>query len=158
LTSGTAREVITILQGEMQGYYRNARREDYGLNVKGPDFPVGNNGKTPKTEANALALRDSLVDMPNRENIVWYTDGQYQGGTARGCDSVNLFDPATNLIAVYEKQPDGRYLFLTTCTLTPLEVKHLESTNGNFLTEKIINQQSAVSTNIQDSENTNNDL
>ncbi len=38
---------------------------------------IGNNGKTPKTEANAIALRDSLVDMPNRENIVWYTDGQY---------------------------------------------------------------------------------
>nr|QUS63973.1 hypothetical protein [Haslea silbo] len=117
---------------------------DHGL-------PVGNNGKTAKTEANALALRDSLVDMPNRENIVWYTDGQYQGGTGRGCDSVNLFDPATNLIAVYEKQPDGRNLFLTTCTLTPLEVNHLESTHGNFLTEKMINQQRAVSTNIQDS-------
>lgn len=122
------------------------------------DLPVGNNGKTPKTEANALALRDSLVDMPNRENIVWYTDGQYQGGTDRGCDSVNLFDPATNLIAVYEKQPDGSNLFLTTCTLTPLEVKHLKSNNGNFLTEKMINEQSAVSTNIQDLKNTNNDL
>lgn len=24
----------------MHGYYRNARREDYGLNVKGPDFVV----------------------------------------------------------------------------------------------------------------------
>jgi hypothetical protein len=35
------------------------------------------NGKTPKTEVNAVALRDSLVDMPNREYIVWYTDGQY---------------------------------------------------------------------------------
>ena len=30
---------------------------DHGL-------PVGNNGKTLKTEANAIALRDSLVDMP----------------------------------------------------------------------------------------------
>ena len=122
------------------------------------DLPVGKNGKTPKTEANALALRDSLVDMPNRENIVWYTDGQYQGGTDRGCDSVNLFDPDTNLIAVYEKQPDGSNLFLTTCTLTPLEVKHLRSNNGNFLTEKMIKEQSAVSTNIQDSKNINNDL
>lgn len=122
------------------------------------DLPVSNNGKTPKTEANALALRDSLVDMPNRENIVWYTDGQYQGGTDRGCDSVNLFDPATNLIAAYEKQPDGSNLFLTTCTLTPLEVKHLKSNNGNFLTEKMINVQSAVSTNIQDLKNINNDL
>ena len=45
LTSTTAREAITILQGEMQGYYRNARREDYGLNVKGPDFIVEGLGK-----------------------------------------------------------------------------------------------------------------
>jgi hypothetical protein len=33
-TSTTAREAITILQGEMQGYYKNARREDYGLMLK----------------------------------------------------------------------------------------------------------------------------
>ena len=96
--------------------------------------------------------------MPNRENIVWYTDGQYQGGTARGCDCVNLFDPDTNVIAVYEKQPDGSYLFLTTCTLTERESGHLESTNGNFLTEKMITQQNAVSTNIHDSTNIKNEL
>lgn len=40
LTSTTPREAITILQGEMQGYYTNPVREDYGLNVKGPDFIV----------------------------------------------------------------------------------------------------------------------
>jgi hypothetical protein len=40
LTPTTAREAITILQGEMHGYYTNARREDYGRNVKGPDFIV----------------------------------------------------------------------------------------------------------------------
>lgn len=40
LTSTTAREAITILQGEMHGFYKNARREDYGLAVKGPDFIV----------------------------------------------------------------------------------------------------------------------
>ena len=33
--------------------------KDHGL-------PVDTNGKTPKTEANAIALRDSLVDMANR--------------------------------------------------------------------------------------------
>lgn len=41
----TAREAITILQGEIQGYYTNARREDYSLNVKGPDFIVEGLGK-----------------------------------------------------------------------------------------------------------------
>ena len=35
-----AREAITILEGEMRGYYRNTRRENYGLNVTGPDFIV----------------------------------------------------------------------------------------------------------------------
>ena len=125
--------------------------KDHGL-------PVDSNGKTPKTQSNAIALRDSLIDMPNRENIVWYTDGQYQGGTARGCDCVNLFDPDTNVIAVYEKQPDGSNLFLTTCKLVPAEVKHLQDSNGNFLTEKMINQKNAVSTNIHDSTNTKNDL
>jgi hypothetical protein len=113
--------------------------KDHGL-------AVGINNKTPKTEANAIALRDSLLDMPNRENIVWYTDGQYQGGTDRGCDSVNLFDPDTNVIAVYEKQPDGSNLFLTTCTLTDIERDHLKSTNGNFVTEKVLEQQNWVST------------
>jgi hypothetical protein len=38
LTDTTAREAITILQGEMHGYYTNARREDYDQDVKGPDF------------------------------------------------------------------------------------------------------------------------
>ena len=69
---------------------------------------------------------------------------------------LNLFDPDTNVIAVYEKQPDGSNLFLTTCKLVPVEVKHLQESNGNFLTEKMINQQNAVSTNIHDSTNTKN--
>ena len=125
--------------------------KDHGL-------PVDKTGKTPKTEANAIALRDSLIDMPNSQDIIWYTDGQYQGGTQRGCGSVNLFDPDTNVIAVYQKQPDGSSLFLTTCKLVPAEVKHLQDSNGNFLSEKMINQQNAISTNIHDSTNTKNDL
>ena len=39
-TNSTAREAITILEGEMHGYYRNARRENYGVNVTGLDFIV----------------------------------------------------------------------------------------------------------------------
>jgi len=98
-----------------------------------------------KRQKQKQMLYDSLVDMPNRENIVWYTDGQYQGGTGRGCDSVNLFDLDTNVIAVYQKQLDGSCLFLTTCTLTDRESDHLKSTNGNFVTEKIFEQQNWVS-------------
>lgn len=115
---------------------------------KDHDLQVGENGKTPKTEANALDLRDSLLEMPNREKIIWYTDGQYQGGTDRGCDSVNLFDPKTGVIAVYPKQPNGSNLFLTTCRLTDKEIEHLKSTNGNFVTQEILEQQNWVNKDI----------
>ena len=91
---------------------------------------IDKTGKTPKTEANAIALRDS----------------------------VNLFDPDSNLIAVYQKEPDGSYLFLTTCKLVRSEVTHLQKSNGNFLTERMIKQQNAISTNVQNSTNTKNDL
>jgi hypothetical protein len=39
------REAITILQGEMQGYYKNARRVDFGENVKSLDFAVDGIGE-----------------------------------------------------------------------------------------------------------------
>jgi len=38
--TGSTREAISILEGEMRGYYRNARREDYGTDVTGLDFVV----------------------------------------------------------------------------------------------------------------------
>ena len=135
---------------QIEGYPRldiRFNQVEYKTPKHGKDhgLPIGKNGKTPKTEANVIALRDSLIDMANSQNIIWYTDGQYQGGTERGCDCVNLFDPDRNLIAVYQKQQDGNYLFLTTCTLTDRERDHLRSTNGNFLTQKILDQQNWVS-------------
>lgn len=36
----STREVITILEGEMRGYYTHPRRKDYGPNVTGLDFVV----------------------------------------------------------------------------------------------------------------------
>lgn len=38
--NSTFREAIMILEGEMLGYYKNARRENYGINVNGPNFIV----------------------------------------------------------------------------------------------------------------------
>ncbi len=55
--------------------------------------------------------------MPNRPNIIWYKEGMFEGNTLRGCNSVNLFDTDTNLIAVYQKELDGNNLFLTTARL-----------------------------------------
>lgn len=45
LSNATAREAITVLQGEMEGYYKNPRREKYGLNVTGLDFLVDGLGE-----------------------------------------------------------------------------------------------------------------
>lgn len=40
LTASSAREAISALQGEMQGLYKNVRREDYGSSIRGLDFRV----------------------------------------------------------------------------------------------------------------------
>jgi len=40
-----AKEAISILQGEMHGYYKNARRIDYGPNIEGPDYAVDGLGE-----------------------------------------------------------------------------------------------------------------
>ena len=103
-------------------------------------LPVDEKGKTPKTEANSLALRDSILNMPKRENIVWFDDGMYQGGTDRGYDSVNVFDKETNTIAVFRKDENGEYnRFTTTCTLTKTEREYLFNSDGNFVTDNNLN-------------------
>jgi len=40
IDDNSAREAITVLNGEMLGLYRNAEREYYGKEVYGPDFKV----------------------------------------------------------------------------------------------------------------------
>lgn len=99
-------------------------------------LPTNQKGRTPKTEKNALALQDSIFNMPNRKDIVWFENGMYQGGTERGYDSVNIFDKETDTIAVFKKDENGEYSrFSTTCTLTEMERNHLFESGGNFVTE-----------------------
>ena len=58
------REAITILQGEMEGYYKNARRVDYGPNVKGLDFAVDGLGKFENiTHAEAKNAVGSAIEI-----------------------------------------------------------------------------------------------
>ena len=110
--------------------------------------PVNENGRVEKNEKNALIMRDSIVNMPHRKNIIWYEDGQYQGGTPRGAAAINLFDPDTNVISVFTKQEDGSYSFLTTTKLTFLEEQHLKATNGNFVTQRVLEEQQSISTQV----------
>jgi hypothetical protein len=60
---------------QIKGYPRFELRfhqVNYKTPKHGPDhgLPKDSNEKTPKTDANAIALRDSLLDMPNSQNIV----------------------------------------------------------------------------------------
>ena len=58
------REAITILQGEMHGYYKNARRIDYGRNVKGLDFAVDGLGEFENiTHAEAKNAVGSAIEI-----------------------------------------------------------------------------------------------
>ena len=107
-------------------------------------LPTNENDKTPKTEENTLALRDSIVNMPNRKDIVWFENGMYQGGTERGYDSINLYDPATQVIAVFKKDENGGR-FTTTCQLNAMEDDHLLESGGNFVTEKNLKNPEALS-------------
>lgn len=47
------------------------------------------------------------------------------------------------MITVFQKQPNGSNLFLTTCKLTIDKRAHLISTNGNYLMERMLEQQKA---------------
>lgn len=96
--------------------------------------------------------------MANRPTVIWYQDGMYQGGTARGCNCINIFDPGRNLIAVYQKQPNENNLFLTSFKVTPMEKEHLMATGGNFVRERVLNEQKALTTQIKDNKNKNNGL
>ena len=93
-------------------------------------YTLNNNGgtKTEKTDDNALKMMRSIVDMPNRDNVQWFEDGTYQGGTDRGFEAIHIYDLDKRIIAVFKKST-GK--FVTTCELTAKEDAELKAT-GNF--------------------------
>ena len=74
------REAITILQGEMQGYYKNARRVDYGPNVKGLDFAVDGLGKFENiTHAEAKNAVGSAIEVADGFDANTWKQGKKLG-------------------------------------------------------------------------------
>lgn len=59
-------------------------------------------------------MMGSIVDMPNRNNVEWFEDGTYQGGTDRGFEAIHIYDLDKKVIAVFKKST-GK--FVTTCQL-----------------------------------------
>lgn len=67
---------------------------------------------------------------------------------------MNLSNKDKRVIAIYEKQENGEYLFSTTCEVTGKEEAHLLESGGNYLTEVVLNNQKALTI----TDTNNNDL
>ena len=102
---------------------------DHGA-VHGLPYTVKTNDgtKTEKTDDNTLKMMRSVVDMPNRDNVRWFEDGTYQGGTDRGFEAIHIYDLDKQVIGVFKKLT-GK--FVTTCQLDRDEHNELLET-GNF--------------------------
>lgn len=71
---------------------------------------------------------NSIVDMPNRDNVRWFENGIYQANSTREFQAIHIYDLDTKVIAVFKKSTGT---FVTTCQLTTNEHKQLLET-GNF--------------------------
>jgi len=93
-------------------------------------YTIKNNDgtKTEKTDDNALKMMRSIVGMPNRDNVEWFENGTYQGGTDREFEAIHIYDLDKKVIAVFQKST-GK--FVTTCQLDRDEHDELLET-GNF--------------------------
>lgn len=94
-------------------------------------YSVKNNGgtKTEKSDDNALAMMQSIEDMPHRPNAIWFDedDVTYQRGTDREFPAVYILDDDTKVVAVFNKQTGN---FVTTCQLTEKEETELKATHN----------------------------
>jgi len=83
---------------------------------------------TKKTEENVLKMMRSIVDLANRDQVEWFVNGTYQGGTERQFEAIHVYDPFNQIIVVFEKSTRK---FVTTCQLTLKQDTELKAT-GNF--------------------------
>ena len=94
------------------------------------------------SEKQVLQLTDLLVQHQQKADR-WYTgdSGQYQVRPEEILNTVNVYDSETGIIAVYLKKPNGQPCqFLTVCKLTRKEQEWLDYTNGNFVTQSLLDE------------------
>lgn len=125
---------------------------DHGA-LHGLPYSVNGGTKTENSDENALAMMQSIADMPYRSNSIWFDqeDVTYQGGTDRELPAVHIFDDDTKVIAVFNKQTGD---FVTTCQLTEKQEAELKATHNfggeeGWFSGKVNNlppQQTAVNT------------
>lgn len=91
-----------------------------------------------KTEMLRDFIYDTLTD-PSKD-LEWYENGQYQGGTPEGHDSINVLDQETGIVFSFKKYRGDEYLgdkngFTTVFITSAQENANLQAT-GNLLTEQ----------------------
>lgn len=112
------------------GFYQSKWKVGRHGAIHGLPYLVKESGgtKTEKTEDNTIKMMQSVADMPNRDNVRWFLNGTYQGGTTRGFDAIHIYDVDEQIIAVFDKSTGN---LVTTCQLTRSEHAELIET-GNF--------------------------
>jgi len=111
------------------------------------NLPVNENGKASKDDA--LMLRDSLVEMGNSDQTEWYRNGGYQlypGTNIPQKNTINLYDRKRNILAVFQEIPNQEHNILTTLEMTVREIEHFDAdaTKGHFVSESVLNKQTAL--------------
>jgi hypothetical protein len=98
--------------------------------LHGLPYKIKSNGrtKTERTDENALKMMQSIVNMPNRDNVVLFKEATYQGNTDRQFEAIFIYDLDEKIIAVFKK---STRMFVTTCQLDDDEDTELLDT-GNF--------------------------
>lgn len=77
VTATSAREAITVLQGEMKGYYSDAVRENYGKGLSGPDFKVI--GKGEYSHVTHVEIKNPVGSDIEKTSLDGYSDIVKQG-------------------------------------------------------------------------------
>ena len=113
--------------GFWQSRYKVA---DHG-DLHGLPYSVKNNGgtKIEKSDDTALAMMQSIEDMPYRPNAIWFDqdDVTHQVGTDLEFPAVHIFDDDTKVVAVFNKQTGN---FATTCQLIEKQETELKATHN----------------------------
>lgn len=77
VTETSAREAITVLNGEMLGFYENAERVFYGKGVTGPDFKV--TGKGVYSHVTHVEIKNPVGSIIEKASCNGYSDLVKQG-------------------------------------------------------------------------------
>ena len=57
---------------------------------------------TARTEANIDGFMDTVEEIVENPNSIWFEEGTYPGGTSREVESINIYNEEENRIAIFK--------------------------------------------------------